>query len=225
MPQGTVMKFGIFSDLHMEFEPYLFEPDPDVFYLNAGDTHPKFMFRDYFDKVMGDNYFAVLGNHDFYGSHFPGPMETLHSRTVGDFKIAGATLWTDLRETEWWEFKHYMMDARKIDKITYESYMLCHEVHRDFLFNSDADIWVTHHLPSYKSVHEDYLTSGGNQFFATELSDKILDMRKPPKLIVHGHTHKEFDYMIGETRVICHPRGYPNENSWYRNYLPKIIEL
>jgi predicted phosphodiesterase len=50
-------------------------------------------------------------------------------------------------------------------------------------------------------------------------------MKKPPKLIVHGHTHDPCDYMIGETRVICNPRGYPAEHPWYENYQPKIVEI
>jgi len=28
------------------------------------------------------------------------------------------------------------------------------------------------------------------------------------KLWVHGHTHDPYDYVIGETRVVCNPRGY-----------------
>jgi len=38
------------------------------------------------------------------------------------------------------------------------------------------------------------------------------------KLWTHGHTHHEFDYMIGECRVVCNPRGYhgyePQADSW-----------
>ena len=42
-----------------------------------------------------------------------------------------------------------------------------------------------------------------------ELTDNI-------KLWVHGHTHDEFDYKIGITRVVCNPRGYPKEKSnWH----------
>ena len=28
------------------------------------------------------------------------------------------------------------------------------------------------------------------------------------KLWTHGHTHDVFDYVIGETRIVCNPRGY-----------------
>ena len=220
------MKFGIFSDLHMEFQPWLFEPEAETFYLNAGDTHPKAMFRDYFHSLFkNDNHFYVYGNHDYYGSSFAGSQGDVFSREVNGIKIAGATLWTDIRPDRWYDFREYMMDYRQIKGMNYDRYMNAHRTHHDFLFNSGADIWVMHHLPSFQSVHEDYKHSDGNDFFATELSHWILDMAKPPKLIVHGHTHRKMDYMIGNTRVICHPRGYPNENDWYKTYQPLIVDI
>jgi Icc-related predicted phosphoesterase len=222
------MKFGIFSDLHMEFQPWFFEPEADTFYLNAGDTHPNVMFRDYFHSLFkNDNHFAIMGNHDYYGNSFAGADGDVFYREVNRLKIVGATLWTDITPVRWWDFKEYMMDAKHIKGMNYDRYMMAHRKHHDYLFNSHADIWVIHHLPSYQSVHEEYLGSNGNDFFATELSHKILEMNYPPKLIVHGHTHKKMDYMIGNTRVICNPRGYPNENGReeYENYQPLIVEI
>ena len=35
---------------------------------------------------------------------------------------------------------------------------------------------------------------------------------RQPALWVHGHTHDSCDYRVGNTRVICNPRGYENEN-------------
>lgn len=219
------MKFGIFSDLHMEFEPWFFEPDPDVFYLNAGDTHPHFLTRDYFEGLFKGKCFSVMGNHDYYGSSFKKADEDFGFQRLGNLKIAGATLWTDIRPDRWYDFREYMMDYRSIKGMNYDRYMNAHKTHHDFLFQSEADIWVIHHLPSFESVHPKYRDSGGNDFFATELAPQILEMQKPPKLIVHGHTHQRMDYMIGDTRVICHPRGYPGENSWYKNYEPLIVEI
>ena len=225
------MKFAIISDLHMEFQPWLHEPIEDAFYLNAGDTHPSPLMRDYFESLYKGKIFSVKGNHDYYGHSFrnadldfPEPV-FLAKPDGGTITIAGATLWTDISPVRWWDFKEYMMDYRNIKGMNYDRYMNAYRTHHDYLFNSGADIWVIHHLPSFQSVHEDYRHSNGNDFFATELSDKILDMAKPPKLIVHGHTHRQFDYMIGDTRVICHPRGYPNENEWYQNYQPLIVEI
>lgn len=222
------MKFGIISDLHMEFQPWLFEPDPDVFYLNAGDTHPNKLIRDYFESLFkNDNYFGVLGNHDYYGNSFANAdwdFPDAHILNNG-MTVVGATLWTDISPVRWWDFREYMMDFRNIKGMNYDRYMLAHLTHKNYLFRSGADIWVIHHLPSYESVNEKWKGSGGNDFFATELAPQILEMEKPPKLIVHGHTHDPCDYMIGNTRVVCHPRGYPNETSHYKDYQPLFIEL
>jgi Icc-related predicted phosphoesterase len=67
---------------------------------------------------------------------------------------------------------------------------------------------VGHHAPSFQSIGEQYkhdtLMNGG---YASDLSEFILD-RPQIKLWTHGHMHQTFDYMIGETRVVCNPRGY-----------------
>lgn len=220
------MKFAIISDLHMEFQPWLHEPIEDAFYLNAGDTHPNALMRDYFhEKVLNNKVFWIKGNHDYYGGSFIDAEMDVFTRSVGGLKIAGATLWTYIRPDRWYDFRDYMMDYRQIKGMNYDRYMNAHKTHYDYLLNSGADIWVVHHLPSFQSVHEKYRNSSGNDFFASEMSDWILDMNKPPKLIVHGHTHERMDYMIGNTRVVCNPRGYPNEQPWYQNYEPLIVEI
>jgi DNA repair exonuclease SbcCD nuclease subunit len=70
---------------------------------------------------------------------------------------------------------------------------------------------VGHHSPSFQSVHETYkdeqLMNGG---YHSDLSEFILD-HPQIKLWTHGHTHHPFDYMIGETRIVCNPRGYEND--------------
>jgi predicted phosphodiesterase len=221
------MKLGIFSDLHMEFEPWLFEPKDDVFYLNAGDTHPHKNTRDYFASLFtNDNYFSVMGNHDYYGDTFIGSDTHFSSKIVNGIKIAGAPLWTDLSNPLDWQFyETFLIDRRHISELTHDRMMLAHDIHKKFLLTSDADVIVSHHAPSYLSVAEQYKTSGLNYCFATELFEDIVNMPKPPKLWIHGHMHNQSDYMIGDTRVICHPRGYPGENAWYKNYEPLIVEI
>ena len=53
------MKFGIFSDLHLDFAPWELTVDPDVFYLNAGDTHPDVQIRDAFHFQFKDKIFFI----------------------------------------------------------------------------------------------------------------------------------------------------------------------
>jgi hypothetical protein len=67
---------------------------------------------------------------------------------------------------------------------------------------------VGHHAPTKLSTHEryigQYLMNGG---YSSDLSEFIMD-HPQIKLWTHGHTHDPFDYVVGETRVVCNPRGY-----------------
>lgn len=78
------------------------------------------------------------------------------------------------------------------------------------LMNDDTKkyVVVSHHTPSWQSCapkwQGDRVMNGA---FHTELGDFIA-YRPQIKLWVHGHTHDDFDYPIGETRIVCNPRGY-----------------
>jgi len=67
-----------------------------------------------------------------------------------------------------------------------------------------------HHSPSKKSTHPRYahdtIMNGG---YSSDMDEFITD-HPQIKLWTHGHTHHVFDYMVGETRVVCNPRGYIN---------------
>jgi predicted phosphodiesterase len=218
------MKLGIMSDLHLEFQDWDFTPDPEMFYICAGDIHSNNYARKRFLDKFGENIFYVKGNHDFYNGLFRDQEKAEY--IYKGLKISGTTLWTDLTNgVDWDIYKTTLADYRYIFDMTKEMYFAAHEMQKQFLLNSEADIIVSHHCPSYQSVHRKYAGNPMNVCFTTELADQILNMRKPPKLWIHGHTHEEFDYMIGDTRVICHPRGYPNEHAWYNDYTPKIVEL
>lgn len=69
-----------------------------------------------------------------------------------------------------------------------------------------GDVAVSHHLPSYRSVHPIWVGSPMNPFFVREVDDVIL--RRQPALWIHGHTHVSTDYLLGSTRVVCNPFGY-----------------
>lgn len=85
---------------------------------------------------------------------------------------------------------------------------------------------VTHHMPSFQSVHESFRSgqhTSLNGAYASELDYNIVET--DPTLWIHGHTHFSFDYMIENTRVINNPRGYyPDDlNSEFNPTL--VVEL
>lgn len=84
---------------------------------------------------------------------------------------------------------------------------------------------VGHHTPSFKScapyyAHDQIM----NGAFHSDLSEFILD-HPQIKLWTHGHTHEECDYSIGETRIVCNPRGYINYEAKAALFEMKVIEL
>jgi hypothetical protein len=74
--------------------------------------------------------------------------------------------------------------------------------------NDEKFVVCGHHAPSRLSTHprykEDVLMNGG---YSSSLDEYIQD-HPQIKLWTHGHTHEPFDYMVGETRIVCNPRGY-----------------
>jgi hypothetical protein len=86
---------------------------------------------------------------------------------------------------------------------------------------SEGDIVITHHLPSYRSVHSRFSDSALNFFFVSEM-DQIIEERKPA-LWLHGHTHEQVDYMLGDTRIVASPLGYPRERKPKK--ITKLIEV
>lgn len=84
---------------------------------------------------------------------------------------------------------------------------------------------VGHHSPSKKSIKPQYehdtLTNGG---YSSDL-DFFIEDRPQIKVWVHGHTHHTFEYMVGETRIVCNPRGYKGYEEQADNFKLKYIEV
>jgi hypothetical protein len=68
-------------------------------------------------------------------------------------------------------------------------------------------IVVGHHCPSEQSVADMYKGNLLNGAFRSKLDD-FIEARPQIRYWLHGHTHHNFNYWIGETRVVCNPRGY-----------------
>lgn len=77
--------------------------------------------------------------------------------------------------------------------------------------NSGKDIIIlSHFTPSIRSISERYLNQGNvylNASYASNL-DYFIRANKRIKYFFHGHVHSEFDYYIGQCRVVCCPYGY-----------------
>ena len=63
-----------------------------------------------------------------------------------------------------------------------------------------------------------------NGGFASNLSEFIMD-RPQIKVWQHGHMHNVSDYMMGETRVVCNPRGYIKYEQRAKEFELKYLEI
>jgi predicted phosphodiesterase len=151
------------------------------------------------------------------------------TKIIDDVVFVGGTLWTDMNKHDPMTLhavRDMMNDYRAIrnDRKGYTPLKPADTVerHRETLayfrhiLSEHKDkrcVVVGHHTPSFQSCHpqyaSDYLMNGA---YHSDLSEFILD-HPQIKLWTHGHTHHAFDYMIGETRVVCNPRGYESY-SW-----------
>lgn len=187
----------------------------------------------------------VLGNHEFYHSNF---RETQHvfrqieqmiRLNFGETKVMimdrqslhykgkmffGCTLWFNERP-ENYLLRDSINDFRFIGN-PMEDF---HEKGRgDFkaleaALHNDADIIITHHLPSMQSVGKMYKHSRSNVFFVHDGVERLIFSNPSrPRLWIHGHTHDSNDYMLGDdVRVISNPGGYPQrmENP---DFIPRL---
>ena len=230
------MKIQVLSDLHIEFGDFVVpETNADVVVF-AGDIGVgldglRWIENQKIDKPV----IYVLGNHEFYNHDInlvnkikesaPENIHVLNDDAVeiGDVRFLGCTLWTDFLLfglTEQYfsvhNAKKNMADFEIIknngSRFSPDDSIKLHEQSRDWLENMlsipfyGETVVVTHHLPSFKSVHPRFQKSLLSPAFASHLDELISKERVD--LWVHGHTHDPYDYEINGTRVLCNPRGY-----------------
>lgn len=163
----------------------------------------------------------VCGNHEYYGAD-RGKVNTAlriaqqrnpnlrHLNNdilvIDGQRILGSTLWfpqtklARLQAAVWSDFRA----IRGFSKWVYEENQKAVTFFRREL--REGDIVVTHHLPTFLSVHPKYAASVENCFYVTDLEELITERK--PALWMHGHTHESMDMRIGSTRVVCNPFGY-----------------
>lgn len=165
---------------------------------------------------------------------------------IGEYTFIGVTLWTNMNEEDSLTLYHVdsmMSDYRTIlnsartlnewDKparLTPEDTVVLHNKSMDYVnhVSHDADkkyVVVGHHCPSFNSVHPKYAHDKiMNGAFASAL-DSFIAYRPQIRLWTHGHTHEPFDYMIGQTRVVCNPRGYSGHEPQADSFKLQYIEI
>lgn len=162
-------------------------------------------------------------------------LEKEHVQIADDVRIWGGTLWTDFRRNDSMimncarlgmndynliqTFKppeHASMYARSHfrriqPELIYQDHLEAFKSLKEAVESHPSAHWVamSHHGPSYRSIDHRFGNDPLNYCYASDL-DEFIVSHPQINVWVHGHTHTSHAYVLGETAVICNPRGYAN---------------
>ena len=157
---------------------------------------------------------------------------------IGGVTFLGCTLWTDFKlfrdpKLAGYHATQTMTDYRKIRvnpqyrKLRSVDTAVVHAKSLRWLYeevetlksNGNKVVIITHHAPSKQSVSELYKEDILSAAYASHL-DRFVE-ESSATLWVHGHIHTQQDYTVGSTRVVCNPRGYPDERN--ESFIPDFV--
>lgn len=237
------MKIDLVSDLHLEFGACdIPETDNSILVL-AGDIHVGDRAVDWITRAV-DHYdliLYVLGNHEFYHHEYNAvreawadlstyikPLRVLDNDVVevDGTRFVGSTLWTAGSQSVLNDFVVIRRDNHVLN--TWDTREI-HEQAVQFLTDilstdyAGKTVVITHHAPVPECVRPRWVGSPINEMFHAYLGDLIVEYS--PDLWLHGHMHDSVDIVVGDTRIVCNPRGYVghDRNAQFEN--PKILEI
>lgn len=187
-------------------------------------------------KTLAEQFKYVLiveGNHEFYEwdinqgppLKYPDNVILLKDEkfVYNNIVFFGGPLWSkldDLSDLDRYNIRSMISDfsiikdgdsrfsIERMGKL-YNSYIEgLYETHLE-LKDDQKLVAISHFAPSLKSVSPGYEGSSLNPYFCNDLDELIKGLNISH--FIHGHVHSDHDYMIGNTRILCNPRGYPRE--------------
>lgn len=237
------MRLLVYSDLHLEVAP--FEPAPvdaDVVVL-AGDIGNGTAGLEWARHSFPGRIVYVPGNHEYYDGEFHAVQHSMRRAAdsagmefldcdeceIGGVRFLGCTLWTDFSLAAPHERADVIERSRRYNPdhlaIRYgdrafspeDAMALCGR-HRAWLEERLArrfdgpTVVITHFAPHPGSIAPAFAGDPANPGFIVPLEM----LMGPASLWIHGHTHTAFDYAVRGTRIVCNPRGYPDESPGFR---------
>jgi predicted phosphohydrolase len=220
------------------FDKMFHFPDNGEILCLAGDIgYPQHDNYNKFIKYCSDKFKYVVmiaGNHEYYMKE---PIDYVNELIVNvcsqynnviflnnstyyfeeyNLYIVGSTLWTDIRQLTNYDVIGYN-DFHRIKSMHIEYMNKLHDDCIKFLSNElerlkslDSKVIVmTHHLPSYKMIHNKYKGSPLTPLFANNMDDYFEKYKID--IWICGHSHAIMNEMINKTQILLNPMGYPGE--------------
>jgi predicted phosphodiesterase len=244
------MRIAIYSDLHREIS--LFDPpalDADLVVL-AGDIDNGTRGIEWAKQTFDRPVLYVAGNHEYYDGEFGEVQRALvgsargsrvevldcGERIIGGTRFLGCCLWTDyslapadqraevIERSRRYNPDHAAIRYGKTSFAPEHAIALCGR-HRAWLAqklqerHAGPTVVITHFAPHPGSIARNFENDPANPGFIVPLES----LMGPAVLWIHGHTHTAFDYGVNGTRILCNPRGYPDEASGF--VAERVVEL
>lgn len=150
-----------------------------------------------------------------------------------DTDLITSTLWSRIHPHDAYFTEQGVTDFRRIRngeyRLTWERFNDEHERCVDFISRSVSEstaknkIVVTHHVPSFDLLSEEFLGSRLNGAFTSDLN-KLLELL-PIDYWIYGHSHRNIDRIIGGTRCISNQLGYVFANEHGDFVRDKVIDV
>jgi Icc-related predicted phosphoesterase len=247
------VKLQLISDLHLEFHQgpkRVLEALPIAsnldFLVIAGDSvvvnrqHEQEIIPFFkWASAQARHVLFIEGNHEYYGSKdsmhtdiqlaaYVGRWPNIHwlrNEWIGidGVEFYGGCMWFPNKDGLNQLYERMIADFSQIKDLGHWVYnsntQFRYEANR---LVTPKTIVISHHLPHPESTPPMFRGDQSNRFFVSDESELIRE--KQPRLWLHGHTHSPCDYMLGETRVVCNPYGYPSERG-SREYPQVLLEV
>ncbi len=210
--------------------------DKDTILILAGDIHVGTTATEFVRQMADSfaHVIYILGNHEFYQNEMVSLPDRIREELedienvsflddettiVGDIRFIGSTLWSDMdnrNPLSMMTIERSLNDYGLILKAGYplrapDTIALFDEAVK-FLeteLGKEHDgptVVVTHHGPSFKSVHPIFRNSNINGAFCSNLEHLLHNF--DIAYWFHGHTHQTVHYEINGTKVRNNPFGY-----------------
>jgi Icc-related predicted phosphoesterase len=237
-PERPALRIRLLSDLHLEFAAWTPPPAKQDVVVLAGDIHNGLAGIEWGAAHFECPVLYVPGNHEFYGAQMaplreawrtarlPAHVHVLDNARIeiGGVRFLGTTLWTDFaleRDVERAiaaasrSMADYVAIRHGDRLLNARDTLALHRECLDWLRGALAEpfagktVVITHHCPHRGSIAPQFKNAATNPAFVSDLSELIA--RFPIDLWLHGHTHASRDYRVGDTRIVCNPRGYAHQ--------------
>jgi len=236
------MRIQIYSDLHLEQRPFAPPKVRADLVVLAGDIANGAAGIEWAKQSFSVPVIYLAGNHEYYEGEFDSVQEAMRASVrdsavelldrselvIDGVRFLGCTLWTDYSLVAEAQRPSVVEAARKLNPdyqlirngsrafAPEDAIALCVR-HRAWLEAKLAEpftgktVVITHFAPHPLSIAPAYAGHPANPGFVLDLTE----MMGRAALWIHGHTHTFFDYRVRGTRVVCNPRGYPDEQTGF----------